>query len=315
MPEDPHRKLPMKSFCEGAFTLAPALTKCISKSRIFQEAFEFVGATELENEDPWQKKFNRTAADIEELKKDAKAQWGVDATKPDNFEGVDIAIIAAPYANSGGAGATKMLVKEIADAAEAKEVPWVILIGRHDSKGPNFGRTELYQGLLHHRSFKVVKTYFCNQTRSTSVIQGYHHDFTGGPKKVIRDMGIPPARMFVASLKLQKHQSNSSPVKLTPRVAQPEYARKDPLVWCLKELVEEVKLRAEELKMKEVEVHQLAETFTFLSLAEGLKHDAVKNEETSMKTPAEVGLFPWNAFAKGGSLPTDATFDAKKPWF
>ena len=128
-------------------------------------------------------------------------------------------------------------------------------------------------------------------------------------------MGRFPARMFVASLKLQKHQSNSSPVKLTPRVAQPEYARKDPLVWCLKELVEEVKLRAEELKMKEVEVHQLAETFTFLSLAEGLKHDAVKNEETSMKTPAEVGLFPWNAFAKGGSLPTDATFDAKKPWF
>lgn len=128
-------------------------------------------------------------------------------------------------------------------------------------------------------------------------------------------MGRFPARMFVASLKLQKHQSNSSPVKLTPRVGQLVYARKDPLVWCLKELVEEVKLRAEELKMKEVEVHQLAETFTFLSLAEGLKHDAVKNEETSMKTPAEVGLFPWNAFAKGGSLPTDATFDAKKPWF
>lgn len=156
MPEDPHRKLRMKSFCEGAFTLAPALTKCISKSRIFLEAFEFVGATELENEDPWQKKFNRTAADIEELKKDVKAQWGVDATKPDNFEGVDIAIIAAPYANSGGADTTKMLVKEIADAAEAKEVPWVILIGRHDSsEGPNFGRTELYQGLLHHRSFKI----------------------------------------------------------------------------------------------------------------------------------------------------------------
>ena len=109
---------------------------------------------------------------------------------------------------------------------------------------------------------------------------------------MLRDMGRFPARMFVASLKLQKHQSNSSPVKLTPRVGQAVYARKDPLVWCLKKLVEEVKLRAEELKMKEVEVHQLAETFTFLGLAEGLKHDAVKNEETSMKTPAEVGLFP-----------------------
>lgn len=301
MPEEPHRKLRMKSFCEGAFTLAPALTKCISKSRIFQETFEFVGATELENEDPWRKKFNRPAADIEELKKDVKAQWGVDATKPDNFEGVDIAIIAAPYANSGGADTTKMLVKAIADAAEAKEVPWVILIGRHDSsKEPKFGRTELYQGLLHHRSFKVVKTYFCNQNKSTSVIQGYHHDFTGGPK-VLRDRGDSPARMFVASLKLQKHQSNSSPVKLTPRVRQPVYARKDPLVWCLKELVEElVKLRAEELKMKEVEVDQLADAFTFLSLeeenqllAEGLKHDdAVKKEETSLKTQAEVGLFP-----------------------
>ena len=158
MPEDPHRKLRMKSFCEGAFTLAPALTKCISNSRIFQETFEFVGATELENEDPWREKFERTAADIEELKKDVKAQWGVDATKPDNFEGVDIAIIAAPYANSGGADTTKMLVKEIADAAEAKQVPWVILIGRHDSsEGPNFGRTELYQGLLHHRSLKTCK--------------------------------------------------------------------------------------------------------------------------------------------------------------
>jgi hypothetical protein len=102
-----------------------------------------------------------------------------DATKPESYEGIDIACIIAPYGR--GASDTKALCDSIKDALKGSPGVKYIIVGcRHQEGGPlQFGQPELYSSLL--TNFEVLCT--MRPTDKGSLVPGYRHYFTAKEPK------------------------------------------------------------------------------------------------------------------------------------
>lgn len=251
------KKLRIKSFCEGAFTLAEGLKNHLDrKTSDLDEAFDFVLATEFMSEEMWGEKFRFEADKLLELKAKVKAKWGVDARKESSYENVDVAILGAPYSNLGLQENTQILVRDMANALASAGVEWVILVGRNchperrNEKFPHkMGSTGLYKGLLHHANFQVKEIYVCEETKPLKVIEGYVHHFTSftsnasnakaeAAKEAKEDVPGDDARMFVALLRRNvAHNGHDEPEQVTPRCWDDKSKHvEEPLVRCLEKL-------------------------------------------------------------------------------